>query len=75
MNMEISVKKFGIVMVVLVLLELFLLFIFAPEKETLEYDATYCEEAVCNLDESLCYVYDLDQNGETIIVWKGTCKK
>ena len=68
MNMEISVKKFGIVMVVLVLLELFLLFIFAPEKETLE-------EAVCNSDESFCYVYVLDQNGETIIVWKGTCKK
>lgn len=75
MNMEISVKKFGIVMFVLVLLEVFLLFVLAPEKEALEYDADYCREAVCNSDDSLCYVYDLDQNGETIIVWKGTCKK
>lgn len=75
MNREISIRKFGIFMILLVGLEIVLLWFLMPKKEELEYDENYCQEAVCNSDSSLCYAYDEDQNGETIVVWRGTCKR
>ena len=68
MKKEISLKVFLIVMVFLVVLEIALLFAFRPKN------SDYCQEAVCNEDESICYAYDLDDEGNTVIVWRGSCQ-
>lgn len=63
------------VMVVLGVLEIILLFIFSPKMQNNRYSEEYCKEAVCNEDASICYNYDVDQDGNTIVVWRGSCQK
>lgn len=72
MKKEISLKTFFIVMVVLVVLEIILLILLKPNINN--YNSEYCREAVCNEDASLCYAYDVDENGDTVIVWRGSCQ-
>lgn len=74
MNKEVSLKTFSIVMLILVVIEIILLVIFRPDDGLNSYDSKYCSEAVCNEDASLCYVYDLDSEGNTVVVWRGSCQ-
>ena len=74
MKKEISLKMFFIVMVILVVLEIILLILFRPNNNLDNYNSEYCREAVCNEDASLCYAYDVDENGDTIVVWRGSCQ-
>lgn len=73
MQKEISLKIFGIIMLVLVVIEMVLLIIFSPNHHE-NYSNEYCREAVCNEDASICYAYDLDQEGNTVVVWRGSCQ-
>ncbi len=73
MNKEIKQKTFIVIMIILVFIEILLLIILKP-KNKLEYSAHYCKLAICNSDNSICYAYDLDENGNTIVVWKGNCQ-
>lgn len=73
MTKEIKLKSFVMVMAVLVILEILLLIIFKLSDD--DENRRYCEEAVCNEDASLCYTYDLDENGDTVVVWRGSCQK
>lgn len=75
MTRDIKLKTFIIVMAVLVILEIILLFVFSPKMQNNSYSAEYCQEAVCNEDASMCYAYDVDENGNTIVVWRGSCQK
>ena len=72
MKKEISLKTFFIVMVVLVVLEIILLILLKPNINN--YNSEYCREAVSKEDASLCYAYDVDENGDTIVVWRGSCQ-
>lgn len=74
MKKEIKLQTFLIVMAVLVIPEIVLLFIFKPESNNENYSSYYCREAVCNEDASLCYAYDLDSDGNTVVVWRGSCQ-
>lgn len=74
MNREVSLKTFSIVMIILVVLEIVLLIIFRPDDGLDSYNSEYCSKAVCNEDASLCYAYDLDSEGNTVVVWRGTCQ-
>ncbi len=74
MAKEIKLQTFLIVMALLIALEIFLLVMFRPTQVNENYSATYCREAVCNEDASMCYAYDLDENGNTIVVWRGSCQ-
>ncbi len=74
MKKEIKIQTFMIVMVILVILEIVLLVVFKPNKVADNYSSLYCQEAVCNEDASICYAYDLDQNGDTVVVWRGSCQ-
>ena len=73
MQKEISLKLFGIVTVVLIIIEIFLLIIISSNQSE-NYSSEYCKEAVCNEDASICYAYDLDQEGNTVVVWRGSCQ-
>ena len=73
MKREVKLKNFMIIMIVLVTLEIFLLIIFGRENELI-YNSEYCQNAVCNEDESLCYAYELDSEGNTVVVWRGSCQ-
>lgn len=73
MNREIKLKTFFIIAIGLVILEIFLLIILSPKKIN-NYSEEYCKEAICNSDNSMCYAYDLDDDGNTIVVWKGSCQ-
>lgn len=75
MTREVKLKTFIMVMAVLVVLEIILLFVFSPKSKNNRYSAEYCQEAVCNEDESMCYAYDVDQDGNTMVVWRGSCQK
>mgnify|MGYP001623688939 CR=1 FL=1 len=75
MNKEVSLKSFVIVMTVLVIIEIILLFVFSPRGNLDNYSSEYCSEAVCNEDLSLCYAYDLDEAGNTVVVWRGSCQE
>lgn len=75
MTRDIKLKTFIIVMAVLVVLEIILLFVFSPKNQNNRYSTEYCQEAVCNEDASICYHYDVDQYGNTIVVWRGSCQK
>ena len=70
MKKEINLRTFIIIMFGLVILEIILLIIFKPSYT----NSMYCKEAICNEDASLCYAYDLDSNGNTIVVWRGSCQ-
>lgn len=73
MKKEIKLKTFIIVIAILVILEVLLL-IFLKPKDVNDYSEKYCKEAICNSDNSMCYAYDLDNNGNTIVVWRGSCQ-
>ena len=77
MNREISLKKFLIVLSILVLIECFILIYLIPSKrhhaEKLGREK-YCSASICNEEKTICYAYSLDENGNTIIVWRGSCK-
>ena len=75
MTRDIKLKTFIMVMVVLGVLEIILLFIFSPKMQNNRDSEEYCKEAVCNEDASICYHYDVDQDGNTIVVWRGSCQK
>ena len=74
MNREISLKWFLIVLGVLVVIEVVVLFLLAKSDDLPGYSSEYFPEAICNVDASLCYAYDLDSEGNTIIVWRGSCR-
>ena len=74
MTREIKLQTFLIVMVILIALEIFLLVMFRPKQVSENYSPIYCQEAVCNEDASICYAYDLDSEGKTIVVWRGSCQ-
>lgn len=74
MKKKIKIQTFIIVMAILVVIEIALLIFFKPNNENNNYSSEYCREAVCNEDESLCYAYDLDENGDTVVVWRGSCQ-
>lgn len=71
MNKEISLKKYIFVLTILVILELAIMFGISYNKK--EETKEYCKNAVCNKDATLCYVYELDDKGNTIITWRGDC--
>ncbi len=71
MNRKISLKKFLIVLSVLVLLEVIFMFCF-KNKNNKEIDE-HCKLAVCNESKTICYSYDIDDEGKTIVTWKGSC--
>ena len=73
MQKGISLKVFLMVISVLALLEIVILIILRPQNSL--YNGEYCQEAICNEDASICYQYDLDENGETKIIWRGSCQK
>ena len=75
MTRDIKLKTFIMVMVVLGVLEIILLFIFSPKMQNNRYSEEYCKEAVCNEGASICYHYGVDQDGNTIVVWRGSCQK
>lgn len=74
MKKEISFQTFIIVMFILVILEIALLILFKLNNNMNNYNSEYCSEAVCNEDASLCYAYDVDENGNTVVVWRGSCQ-
>lgn len=71
MNKEINLKKFLIVLSILVLIEIILLWIF--NKDNNDEASEHCKLAVCNESKTICYNYDLDSDGKTIVTWKGSC--
>ncbi len=74
MKKEISLKTFLIVMGVLVVLEVIVLILFKTNNNMDNYSYEYCREAICNEDESMCYAYDIDENGDTVVIWRGACQ-
>ncbi len=72
MKKEVKLNYFIIVIILLMTLEGILTGIFLKRNKV---DTSMCAKAVCNEDNSLCYVYDLDETGHTIIKWKGSCQK
>ena len=70
MNREIKLRTFVIAMIIFVGFEVLLFFAFRPVTD----ENSYCQEAVCNEDASLCYAYDLDEEGNTVVVWRGSCQ-
>lgn len=73
MKKEIELKYFLIAIALLMLLEGILVCTFLKKNKAI--NTSMCASAVCNEDNSLCYVYDLDKEGHTIIKWKGSCQK
>lgn len=78
MEREIDFKKFLILMVVLGFVEAFIMCYIYPRvkanriaKEMQEH----CKLAVCNETSTICYNYDINSNGKTIVTWRGSCKK
>lgn len=75
MNREISLKWFIIIISILVVIEIVVLFLIAKSDDLPGYSSTYCPVSICNEDASLCYAYDLDREGNTIVVWRGSCQR
>lgn len=78
MNREISLKKFLIILIILIVIEVFVICTINIKRnknvEETEYNK-HCELAVCNESKTICFNYDLDSNGNTIVTWKGSCAK
>lgn len=74
MKREVRIRTFIIAMIILVVAEIILLFVFSLKNKNENYSSEYCKEAVCNEDASLCYAYDLDSDGNTVVVWRGSCQ-
>lgn len=74
MKREVRIRTFIIAMIILVVAEIILLFVFSLKNKNENYSSEYCKEAVCNEDASLCYAYDLDSEGNTVVVWRGSCQ-
>lgn len=74
MKREVRIRTFIIAMIILAVAEIILLFVFSPKNKNENYSSEYCKEAVCNEDASLCYAYDLDSEGNTVVVWRGSCQ-
>ncbi len=76
LNKEISLKKFLIILGILVFALCFIYLILIPSirhHNLKEGREKYCLSSICNEDKSICYAYDLDSNGKTIIKWRGSC--
>lgn len=72
MNKEIKLKNFLIVLMILVVMEIGILFWLIPFLNNKEA-SKYCQNAICNDDNSMCRVYDIDADGKTQIIWRGSC--
>lgn len=35
----------------------------------------HCKDAICNDDNSVCRNYSVDDDGNTVTTWVGSCKK
>lgn len=78
MEKEISLKKYIIFMIVLGFIEAFIMCYIVPRaqlKKRAEETREHCKLAVCNEDATICYNYDMDKDGNTIVTWRGSCKK
>lgn len=73
MKKDIEIKHFIMIMIALMVVEGVLVCAFLGKNK--RTDNSMCANAVCNGDNSLCYVYDLDESGKTIVKWKGSCQK
>ena len=78
MNKEVSLKKTLIIIIVIALIETVVLIsiplIKRINQESLQ--TKYCakeKDLVCNDNRSLCYLYGLGKNDNTIVIWKGDC--
>ncbi len=77
MQKEISIKYFLIIMIILIAIECFIMVYLIP---TIHYNnrkkdiEEHCKLAACNETLTICYNYGLDENGNTIITWRGSCK-
>ena len=75
MSKEISLKKFLIVLSLLVLLELLIFLGIIPlikNRQELKNIQKYCLTAVCSEDNEICYSYAL-KNNKTVVTWRGDC--
>lgn len=68
MQKDIKVKTFLLIIGILAILEAVLIFTFLGKNNL-------CKKAICNEDNSMCYVYELDNSGKTTIKWRGSCQK
>ncbi|MCM1052709.1 MAG: hypothetical protein NC483_01850 [Ruminococcus sp.] len=77
MQKEINLKYFFITIIILVAIECFIMCYLVP---TINYNnrkkeiEEHCKLAACNETATICYNYGLDENGKTIVTWRGSCK-
>jgi len=78
MNKNISLKKFLIILSLLLIIEIGLLYFFKANNKAKisakEYQE-HCGLAVCNESKTICFNYDVDSEGKTVVTWKGSCAK
>lgn len=75
MNKEISLKKFLIVLSSLLIIEIaiFSYIKFKSARSAASERDKHCALAVCNESKTMCYNYDIDNDGKTVITWRGSC--
>ena len=73
MNKEISLKKFLLILGLLVFVELLIYCVVIPIRNYQELKS-HCAIAACNEDNSICYNYKLENNA-SIVTWRGNCTK
>ena len=76
MTKEISLKKFLIILIILVLLECLILLVIMPKvrhNKEKEGQDKYCDVAICTEDKTSCYAFKLNKDGKTTITWRGRC--
>ncbi len=66
-----NLKWYEIVFILVVLIILALI-CFNTFRKKVDY---HCKKAVCNSDNTICFTYDINENGETIKTWQGSCVK
>ena len=73
MNKEISLKKFLLVLGLLVFVELLIYCAVIPIKNHQELKMHCTEKTVfCNEDNTICYNYKMENNAQ-VPTWKGDC--
>ena len=76
MQKEIKLKTFFIVLLLLIILEVLLFLLVIPaikrynEKKGEE---KYCGVAICTEDRTSCYAFELNEKGDTKVIWRGHC--